>query len=326
MKVTDLGVPDEAERFAHQLADGGEGISAAGTWRHRRRDGSLIDVEITCNVIELDGRRVLLALCTDVSARLASERALRQLNAQLEARVAERTAALTATNQELEAFSYSVSHDLRAPLRAIVGFSKILQEDHAGGMAPEALRCLDVIERNARQMGQLIDDLLAFSRLGRQPVTAMSVDMASLARQVADEALRSEAERAVALTVHDLPTARGERALLRQVFANYIDNAVKFTRRRDRARIEVGHYAENGEIVYFVRDNGAGFDPRYSDKLFGVFQRLHRADEFEGTGVGLAIVKRIVNRHGGRVWAEGAEGEGATFYFTLPVESGSHES
>jgi len=236
----------------------------------------------------------------------------------LEGQVVERTRALSETNAELEAFSYSVSHDLRAPLRAIHGFARILLEDHGAGMDGEAKRVLGVIDENTRRMGQLIDDLLAFSRLGRKEIETARVDMAELVRGVVDEIRRHAGDRPLEITVGALPPARGDRNMLRQAVTNLLDNAAKFTRKRTPGRIEVGSQANGAEAVYYVKDNGAGFDPRYASKLFGVFQRLHRAEEFEGTGVGLAIVQRVVQRHGGRVWAEGKLDGGATFYFTLP--------
>jgi signal transduction histidine kinase len=237
----------------------------------------------------------------------------------LEAQVAQRTKALEGTNAELESFSYSVSHDLRAPLRAIHGFARILLEDHNARLDPEAQRLLGVIDQNTRRMGQLIDDLLAFSRLGRKEIATARVDMTELARLVADELRRGEGDRnGLELRIDSLVPAHGDRALLRQVLSNLLQNALKFTRGRPNARIEVGSRPDGNETVYYVKDNGAGFDARYVDKLFGVFQRLHSAEEFDGTGVGLAIVKRIVQRHGGRVWAEGQLNEGATFYFSLP--------
>lgn len=240
---------------------------------------------------------------------------------ELESQVAQRTQALQATNAELEAFSYSVSHDLRAPLRAIHGFARILTEDHAKQLDPEAQRLLGVIDQNTRRMGQLIDDLLAFSRLGRQEVTAGRVNMDDLARNVADEVRRAEVDRPHPLDIRiaALPPAQGDRAMLRQAMSNLLQNAAKFTRRQPHPVVEVGSQPDGAHSVYYVKDNGAGFDPRYTDKLFGVFQRLHRVEDFEGTGVGLAIVKRIVQRHGGRVWAEGQVDAGATFYFTLPT-------
>jgi two-component system sensor kinase len=236
----------------------------------------------------------------------------------LETQVVERTRALSETNAELEAFSYSVSHDLRAPLRAIHGFARILLEDHGTGLDPEAKRVLGVIDENTRRMGQLIDDLLSFSRLGRKELETARVDMAELVRGVVEEVRRHAGDRPLEITVGSLPPARGDRNMLRQAVTNLVDNAAKFTRKRAPGRIEVGHQDNGAEAVYYVKDNGAGFDPRYASKLFGVFQRLHRAEEFEGTGVGLAIVQRVVSRHGGRVWAEGKLDAGATFYFTLP--------
>ena len=236
----------------------------------------------------------------------------------LETQVVERTRALSETNAELEAFSYSVSHDLRAPLRAIHGFARILLEDHSAGMDGEAKRVLGVIDENTRRMGQLIDDLLSFFRLGRKELETARVDMAELVRGVVEEVRRHAGDRPLEITVGSLPPARGDRNMLRQAVMNLLDNASKFTRKRAPGRIEVGHQDNGAEAVYYVKDNGAGFDPRYASKLFGVFQRLHRAEEFEGTGVGLAIVQRVVSRHGGRVWAEGKPDAGATFYFTLP--------
>ena len=240
----------------------------------------------------------------------------------LEAQVAQRTKALEGTNAELESFSYSVSHDLRAPLRAIHGFARILLEDHHAKLDPEAQRLLGVIDQNTRRMGQLIDDLLAFSRLGRTDLSTGPVDMKELTQLVADEVQRVESDRngSLEIRIDPLPPARGDRGLLRQVMSNLLLNAAKFTRGRPSARIEVGSKPNGDQTVYYVKDNGAGFEARYADKLFGVFQRLHSAEEFDGTGVGLAIVKRIVQRHGGRVWAEGAVNQGATFYFTLPGE------
>jgi signal transduction histidine kinase len=233
----------------------------------------------------------------------------------LERRVEDRTAELTAVNRELESFSYSVSHDLRAPLRAIVGFVQILEEDHAASMNAEARRSLERVKANATRMGQLIDDLLTLARIGRTPLTRQRVDLNQLARTIADESIAA-ADHPVELVIDPLPPCVGEPVLLQQVLANLISNAVKFTARTEGATIRIGA-TTNGETTYFVRDNGAGFDERFADKLFGVFQRLHRTVEFEGTGVGLAIVQRIINRHGGRVWAEGKVNEGATFYFTV---------
>jgi PAS domain S-box-containing protein len=236
---------------------------------------------------------------------------------QLEQRVAERTAELAAANRELEAFSYSVSHDLRAPLRAIDGFSRILLEEHAGHLDPEAHRYLDRLRQGAQRMGQLVDDLLTFSRLGRQPLVKRTVALDDLIRQVVDDLRPDYETRRVEFILGTLPPGEADPALLKQVLVNLINNALKYTRGRDVARIEIGSRPSGDEPVYFVKDNGVGFDMRYADKLFGVFQRLHSTEQFEGTGAGLAIVQRIIHRHGGRVWAEAEPGQGATFFFTL---------
>ena len=261
-------------------------------------------------------------IAQEVAAQLAIATAQSQLldqvkahAAELDAKVTERTAALQAANKELESFSYSVSHDLRAPLRAIDGYAQMLEEDYAAKLDAEAQRLLGVVRGNARRMGQLIDDLLAFSRLRRQEPVAQRVDMTRLARDVADE-LRGASP--VAIELAELPPAKADAALVRQVWINLIGNAIKYSSKKPEARVVIAAREEAGESVYSVRDNGAGFDMRYVEKLFGVFQRLHSADDFEGTGVGLAIVQRIVNRHGGRVWAEGKPGEGACFHFSLP--------
>ena len=235
----------------------------------------------------------------------------------LELRVELQTSELRAANRELESFSYSVSHDLRAPLRAIAGFVQILEEDHAASLDDTAKRHLDRVKQNARRMGQLIDDLLAFSQIGRTSMVRKNVDLTQMATTVAHEAVASSG-RDIALSIQELPPVYGEPALLNQVFVNLLSNAVKFTARVERPAITIGSMNKQGELAYFVRDNGVGFDERYAEKLFGVFQRLHRPDDFEGTGVGLAIVHRIVTRHGGRVWAHGKVNAGATFYFTLP--------
>jgi len=242
--------------------------------------------------------------------------------AELHANLALRATQLEAANKELESFSYSVSHDLRAPLRAIDGFSKMLQNALKETLDAEGERLLAVIRDNTQKMGQLIDDLLAFSRMGSAPLTARRVDMRSLARDVFDEVQAgSGRERPVQLVLGELPPAWGDHALLRQVWINLLSNAVKYSGKREQPVVEVSGQASSSENVYSVKDNGAGFDMRYADKLFGVFQRLHSAEDFPGTGVGLANVQRVVQRHGGRVWAEGQVNGGATFSFSLPKEA-----
>ena len=231
-----------------------------------------------------------------------------------------KTAQLEAANKELDSFSYSIAHDLRAPLRKLDGFSDILQSGYGGKLDDEGRRLISIIRSNCEHMGQLIDDLLAFALLGRNELMRTDVDMTALAELIVDDALRQEPGRAVAVRVLPLAFARGDRAMLRQVFFNVVSNALKFTNRRPRAEVEIGSRASDDgrETIYYIRDNGAGFDMKYADKLFGVFSRLHTADEFNGTGIGLALVARIIKRHGGRVWAEAAVDVGATLFFTLP--------
>lgn len=255
--------------------------------------------------------------------RRQAEESLRLLNAELEQRGAE----LEAANKELEAFSYSVSHDLRAPLRAIDGFSRILLKEYAAAMVPEARDYLQDIRANTQQMGHLVDDLLAFSRLSRQSLKRERVSPAKLVRQCLEELGREHEGWQVEVRTGELPDCTADPALLKQVWMNLLANAVKYSSRRARATIEVGSLpdAGSGEQTYFVKDNGVGFDMRYAHKLFGVFQRLHRAEDYEGTGVGLAIVQRIVHRHGGRVWADAQPDRGATFFFTLGSGGSNHD-
>ena len=279
-------------------------------------NGMLAEVGRRTGALEATNRR----LGEEIAERERAEQRLRDLAAQLEERVAERTAQLEAANEELESFSYSVSHDLRAPLRAVAGFSNVLEEDYADRLDDEGRRLLGVVQSEARRMGQLIDELLAFSRLGRQDMKIAEIDMTQLARSTYEHLAAQHTGPPPELDIGALPACRGDRVLLGQVWANLLSNALKFSSGKDDPRIEVRASSDGTENVYSVRDNGAGFDPRFQSKLFGVFQRLHSASEFPGTGVGLALVHRIVTRHGGRVWAESTPGEGATFYYSLPRE------
>jgi signal transduction histidine kinase len=245
---------------------------------------------------------------------------VKRLAGDLELRVRERTAELEAANKELDAFSYSVSHDLRAPLRAVDGYARMLEEDYAGVLDAEGNRLLGVVRASSRKMGQLIDELLMFSRLGRQPLRSTPVELNALVSKVIEEQRAEIDDRRIDFTVGDLGTVDADGGLLKQVVSNLVSNAIKFTRRKELAVVEIGCRAPSngGEArVYYVKDNGAGFDMKYYDKLFGVFQRLHSDAEYPGTGVGLAIVQRIIHRHGGRLWADSSPGEGATFCFTL---------
>ncbi|MBU4234310.1 MAG: DUF3365 domain-containing protein [Desulfobacterales bacterium] len=265
-----------------------------------------------------DGSPLVLELGIDVTEKKKAEEEVLQLNEELEQRVKRRTAQLEAANQELESFSYSVSHDLRAPLRAIDGFSRILLKDHADRLDAEGRRLLDIIRANTQNMGQLIDDLLAFSRLGRREVKVTDLDMETLVRNVVGELQNTLGDRTVEWDLKPLPATQADRALMQQVWVNLLGNALKFTRLKEAASIEVGCRPAEDEDIYYVKDNGVGFAKQFAHKLFGVFQRLHRYEEFEGTGVGLALVQRIVQRHGGRVWAEGQVNGGACFSFSLP--------
>jgi light-regulated signal transduction histidine kinase (bacteriophytochrome) len=245
---------------------------------------------------------------------------IKKLNEDLERRVVERTSQLELVNHELESFSYSISHDLRAPLRSISGYSLAVIEDYGAQLDQEASRLLGKVINNARRMGQLIDDLLEFSRLGRQSLSRTELNMNEFVHQIADEIVSGAKGQPIDLNIKPLCNVQGDFSMIRQVWINLLSNALKYSEKKQKPTIEIGCIESNkSKKTFYVRDNGAGFDMAYSHKLFGVFQRLHKEQEFEGTGVGLALTKRIIEKHGGEIWAEARVNEGATFYFTLPT-------
>jgi len=327
----DLLAPSRFREMAQQglsrFAGTGEGAAINKTVElvALHKNGTEFPIELSLSAMQLHGKWHATGIVRDISARKRAEAELCALKDSLEARVTERTAQLEAANKELEAFSYSVSHDLRSPLRIIDGFSHILLDDYADKLEDEGKRLLNVVRDNSSRMEQLIDDILKFSRTSRLEMSFSEIDMERLAHEVAEEIQPVVADGKLQLEIEHLPPAQGDRPMMRQVFVNLLSNAVKFSRHKEPALIRVGASVKGDEAIYYVKDNGAGFDMKYADKLFGVFQRLHSTNEFEGTGIGLAIVNRIITRHGGRVWAEGRVNEGATIYFALPAKERIHE-
>ena len=303
----------EAQEVVKSILEG-EQIQSLETKRITRH-GKMIDVDFSASVITDSGNNLRSVAITerDITGQKRSQNEIRELNAHLKSNVQQ----LELTNKELESFSYSVSHDLRAPLRAINGYANIIQEEYSGQLDEELNRLLMVIQNNAKKMGLLIDDLLAFSKLGRKEVVKVSIGTNDMVKQIISD-LRNNTSAKIKWKVHDLADIQGDYTLINQCFVNLISNAVKYSSKKTKPEIEIGSIASDQEITYFVRDNGTGFNQDYSHKLFGVFQRLHTDEEFEGTGVGLAIVHRVVVKHGGHIRAEGEINKGATFYISFP--------
>jgi len=318
MTVKDIRPAEDVQSMVDAVAGAGAGHYKAGVWRHRKKDGTIISVEISTHSLAFAGTQARVALCNDVTEQVRAREQILQLNSELEERVRQRTAELESANRELESFSYSVSHDLRAPLRHLDGYCSILREEFGGRLDASGANCLERIGTAVRKMDELINDMLQLAQVSREGITREPVSLSSLATELLAELQHSQPQRSVAVRIADGVEVRGDRGLLRLAMENMLTNAWKYTGKTADAVIEFGMLSKEGQPVYFLRDNGAGFDMAYADRLFGPFQRLHPAEEFEGTGIGLATVQRIIHRYGGRIWAEGEEGKGAAFYFTLP--------
>ena len=326
MTKTDLRPEAEKSAYERLMHSGKMSSFDKRIGRHVLKNGRVIDVEIMSHDIVYEGKMARLVYSNDITERIEAEKQLKNLNNELEIGVIKRTEQLQSINEELEAFSYSVSHDLRAPLRAVNGFSKMLAEDYASVLDNEGKRLLNVIQDNALSMGVLIDDLLTFSRLGKKELNKNLVNMKALTETALLEINKTLVHKATILIL-PLHNAEVDYSLILQVMINLLSNAIKYSSKKEDPNIEISSTVNNDQLIYSVKDNGAGFDMQYVNKLFGVFQRLHGEKEFEGTGVGLAIVKRIITKHDGNVWAIGKKGQGATFYFSLPIsKKAQHES
>jgi light-regulated signal transduction histidine kinase (bacteriophytochrome) len=292
-----------------------KGIPMMRERRMKHKDGSIIEVEAN---VKLCPDATLLAIARDITERVEARRVVNALNESLETKVIERTVELQEANQELQAFNYSVSHDLQSPLRVVNGFVKILLKDHAAKLDGDGRQLLETIGDNVVRMSKLISDLLEFSKSGKTVIAKEPVDMNRIVNAIIDEVKTGHENFTTQIIVHPLSASYSDANLIKQVWANLILNAVKFSGKKERPVIEIGNQVSNGGVIYFVKDNGAGFDMENAAKLFTAFERMHHFNDFEGTGVGLATTHRIITRHGGKIWAEATPNEGATFYFTTP--------
>ncbi len=319
--VLSLFVAEDVRRAKKIIDDCVQNIGTVmhGEFRKVHKNGSILMVnEVAYAMKDANNNIVILVVCNDMTERIRAEVEIQLLNKNLEQRIQQRTAQLESANRELEAFSYSVSHDLRSPLRAIDGFAQILSDDYSHLFDDEGKRLVTIIRDSTSRMDELISGLLDLSRSTRTELNFSRIEMASLAVSMYDEVVPEADRKNISFSVHPLPDVMGDAGLMKQVWTNLISNAVKYTSKSKERKIEIDSLQENGFTTYFVKDSGIGFNPEYQSKLFGVFQRLHTKEDFEGSGVGLAIVQRIIQRHGGKIWAEGKENEGATFYFSLP--------
>ena len=309
--------PEEMRVPLGDFLQSGAGAVVRGAFRHYKRSGEPMDIDAVGHLVVWRGRPARLVVLNDITESRRIQEELERLNRELEDRVRSRTAQLEAANKELEAFSYSVSHDLRAPVRHIDGFARLLEREQPPA-TEKAAHYLSTIAASSQRMAALIDDLLELSRTGRAPLEMRTVPLGPLVEEVIVDLRPDVARRRIEWRVGALPAVRADASLLRVALQNLLDNAVKYTRREAHAVVEVGAMPlDGGDTAIYVRDNGVGFDMRYADRLFGVFQRLHRAEDFEGTGIGLATARRVIHRHGGRIWGEGEPGRGACFYFTV---------
>lgn len=313
-------VNSKDKRVAADLEERRINGALRGEWTFIKKDGSIFPGELSSTIFKnSEGEERTITIIRDISERKKVEEKIRDINVELEKKVLKRTEELQAANSEMEAFSYSVSHDLRAPLRGIIGFTTILEEDYVSQLDDEAKRITSVIKINTAKMGNLIDDLLSFSRIGRKPVDKTTINTNELVKDIITELSYNGIESRIEWKIHHLPELRGDANTIKQVWINLVSNAIKYSRNNDHPKVEIGSKSDENKITFFVKDNGVGFDEKYKQKLFKVFQRLHSPAEFEGTGVGLAIVEKVISKHGGKVWAEGELNNGACFYFSLPA-------